>query len=71
VLARAGELSIPFLIIAGTGDRLIDSAGSEELHRTAAKRSDLRLLPGGYHEPFNDLGREQVFDLIEEWLKAN
>ena len=71
VLARAGEISIPFLILAGTGDRLIDSAGSEELHRTAPKQSELHLLPGGYHEPFNDLGREQVFDLIEEWLKAN
>jgi alpha-beta hydrolase superfamily lysophospholipase len=70
VLARAGEITIPFLILAGTSDNLIDPAGSEELHRVAAARSQLQLLPGGYHEPFNDADREQVFDLIARWLTA-
>ena len=68
VLQHAGEISIPFLIIAGTADNLIDSSGSEELHREAKDKSELHLMPGGYHEPFNDLDREQVFDLIAGWL---
>jgi alpha-beta hydrolase superfamily lysophospholipase len=68
VLARAGDIKIPFLILAGTDDQLIDPAGSEELHRRAPEMSELHLLPGRYHEPFNDLGRDEVFDIIDRWL---
>jgi alpha-beta hydrolase superfamily lysophospholipase len=68
VLNHSGQISIPFLIIAGTADNLIDSSGSEELHRVAKDRSELHLMPGGYHEPFNDADREDVFDLIAGWL---
>ncbi len=68
VLLQAGQISIPFLIIAGTADNLIDSSGSEELHRVAKDKSELHLMPGGYHEPFNDADRELVFDLIADWL---
>jgi len=67
-LDRAGEIRIPFLILAGTDDRLIDPAGSKELHRMAPATSQLRLLEDRYHEPFNDQGSEEVFALIAEWL---
>ncbi len=70
VLDHAGEIKLPFLILAGTADQLIDPAGSEELHRRSAAKSELHLLPGRYHEPFNDLGRDEVFDLIAAWLGA-
>ena len=70
ILARAREINIPFLIFAGSDDRLIDPAGSEELHRRAPKTSELHVLPGRYHEPFNDLGRDEVFDVIARWLGA-
>ncbi|HLZ94454.1 MAG TPA: lysophospholipase [Candidatus Dormibacteraeota bacterium] len=68
VLGRAGEIKVPFLILAGTDDQLIDPSGSEELHRRAAQTSELHLLQGRYHEPFNDLGRDEVFDIIDRWL---
>jgi alpha-beta hydrolase superfamily lysophospholipase len=68
-LERAGEIKIPFLILAGTADRLIDPAGSEELHRRAPARSELHLLEGRYHEPFNDRDSDEVFDLIAGWLR--
>ena len=67
-LEHAGEIKLPFLILAGTADRLIDPAGSEELHRRAPAMSTLRLLEGRYHEPFNDLGSDEVFATIAEWL---
>ena len=70
ILARAGEIKTPFLVIAGTDDRLIDPAGSEELHRRAPQTSELHVLPGRYHEPFNDAGRDEVFDIIARWLGA-
>ncbi len=68
-LEHAGDIKIPFLILAGTADRLIDFEGSKELHARAPKTSELQLLEGRYHEPFNDLGSEEVFALIAEWLK--
>jgi alpha-beta hydrolase superfamily lysophospholipase len=67
-IEHAQDIEIPFLVLAGTADPLIDPAGSEELHRHAAARSELRLLEGRYHEPFNDIGADEVFDLIAEWL---
>lgn len=66
---RAGDITIPFLILAGTADRLIDPAASRELHERAPQTSDLRMLEGRYHEPFNDLGSEEVFQLIAAWVQ--
>lgn len=68
ILARAGSIQLPFLITAGADDKLIDPQGAEELHRRAANRSELAVLAGRYHEPFNDLGSDEVFDLIAAWL---
>ena len=70
VLAHADQISIPFLILAGDADQLIDHAGSEQLHAKAPRMSTLHVLPGRYHEPFNDLGSEEVFDMIVNWVKS-
>jgi alpha-beta hydrolase superfamily lysophospholipase len=68
-LEHAAEIKIPFLIIAGAADRLIDPAGSERLHRHAPDKSELHMLDGRYHEPFNDLESDEVFDLIARWVR--
>ena len=68
ILDRAQEIKIPFLILAGTDDGLIDPEGSKELHRKTHSVSELRLLEGRYHEPFNDIGNEEVFAMISSWL---
>lgn len=69
ILSRAGQIKVPFLILAGTDDALIDPAGSRELHERAKSMSELRMLEGRFHEPFNDLGSDEVFQLIADWLK--
>jgi alpha-beta hydrolase superfamily lysophospholipase len=71
IFEHAGEISIPFLILAGSADRLIDPEGSKELHRLSASTSQLRMLEGRYHEPFNDLDNEEVFAMIAEWLSVS
>jgi alpha-beta hydrolase superfamily lysophospholipase len=68
ILDHAGEIKIPFLILAGTDDGLIDPEGSKKLHERAPSVSELRLLEGRYHEPFNDRDNEEVFTLISNWL---
>lgn len=67
-LDHAGDIRLPFLILAGTDDRLIDPESSRDLHRRAPA-SELRMLDGRYHEPFNDLGSDEVFELIADWLR--
>jgi len=69
VLDRAKAIKVPFLILAGTDDRLIDPAGSRELHQRAPVMSELRMLDGRYHEPFNDRGSDEVFTVIADWLR--
>lgn len=68
-LAHAGDIRMPFLILAGAADPLIDPASSRELHDRAPKTSELRMLEGRYHEPFNDLGSDEVFGLIADWIR--
>lgn len=68
VFERASEIKIPFLILAATDDRLVDPDSSKELHKLSASVSELRLLEGRYHEPFNDLENEEVFSVIAHWL---
>jgi len=68
VLARAGQIKIPFLIVAGSDDNLIDPAGSRELHAQAPSMSELHVFEGRLHEPFNDVGSEEVFQMIADWL---
>lgn len=68
ILARADQIKIPFLVLAGTDDKLVDPEGSRALHEKAPSMSELRMLEGRYHEPFNDLGNEEVFQLIADWL---
>jgi alpha-beta hydrolase superfamily lysophospholipase len=68
ILERAGQIKVPFLILAGTADTLVDPEGSRMLHEKARSMSTLHLLEGRYHEPFNDVGSEEVFQLIADWL---
>ena len=57
------------LILAGTADALVDPTGSRQLHEQSKSTSDLRMLEGRFHEPFNDIGSDEVFQLIADWLK--
>ncbi len=70
ILDGAGEIKVPFLIVAGTDDRLIDPGGSEDLHHRSESMSVLRVFEGRYHEPFNDVDSEEVFAVIADWLSA-
>jgi len=71
ILGRAGDIKVPFLSRAGTDDRLIDPEGSRQLHSKSASHSELHLLAGRYHEPFNDLGNDEVFALIAHWVSCS
>jgi alpha-beta hydrolase superfamily lysophospholipase len=67
--AHASELQLPLLVVHGASDRINSAAGARQVFE-AARSSDKRLVmvPGGHHEPHNDVGREQTFQALEEYL---
>ncbi len=67
-IRRAGEVTIPCLLVVSEDDRLIDRGGSLEFARRAGARAKVLSYPGRYHEPFNDLDAEEVFADLATWL---
>lgn len=67
-LGRVGDLKVPFLLIQGTGDRLVSPTVADEVDRRATVAHVVKRYPGAYHETFNDIDREQVFTDIDTWL---
>jgi alpha-beta hydrolase superfamily lysophospholipase len=69
ILANAGQIGIPFLAIHGECDPIIDPAATETLYERAVHPArQLHVYPERLHEPFNDLGREEVIADLARWL---
>lgn len=68
VLADAGRLVTPTLIVHGGADRLCSPLGSREL-RDGAGADDVTLIevPGGAHDLLHDVAAAQVLGTIVAW----
>lgn len=68
---RLPELRLPILVVHGTGDRLVDPAGSM-LVRDRAASEDCTLISydGLYHEVLNEPERERVLADVADWIEA-
>ncbi len=72
VAARAGEIRLPVLLILSGSDPIVDHRAALELFdRLASPDKTLQLDPEAVHEPFSDLGREQVLAGLADWLGAH
>jgi alpha-beta hydrolase superfamily lysophospholipase len=70
LLARAGELRTPTLMIVGGQDPVVDpTAAREFFDRLGSEDKTLLLYPKMLHEPLNELGREQVLDDLIRWIE--
>jgi alpha-beta hydrolase superfamily lysophospholipase len=70
VAREAGSIRLPVLMILGGSDPVIDSEASRRVFdRMGSPDKSLLLYPPMRHEPFNELGREQVFADVEAWLR--
>ncbi|MBX9768561.1 MAG: lysophospholipase [Bdellovibrionales bacterium] len=58
------------LIQHGTNDHIADPGASKAFFEKAeSKDKTLKLYDGAFHEAYNDLGREQVFQDFKTWLE--
>jgi alpha-beta hydrolase superfamily lysophospholipase len=71
VQEHAPQLKLPLLVLQGEADRLVmpqdtrrffDNAGSQD--------KTYHLVPGGFHEPHNDLDWRQTLEVVAGWLEA-
>ena len=68
-IARAGEIRVPFLLMQGRDDGIVDPIGSQRFFAGArAPERAFCVYPGMYHEIFNEVEREKVFQDVESWL---
>jgi acylglycerol lipase len=68
-ITRAPEVRVPFLLLHGRDDQIVDPVGSQRFfaRATAPDRASC-IYPGLYHEIFNELEHAKVFQDIESWL---
>jgi acylglycerol lipase len=68
----AARLSLPLLILHGTGDLATDHHGSQYLHAHAGSTDKtLHLYPGFYHEVFSEPERDRPLADLLTWLNAH
>ena len=65
------RITLPVLIMHGTEDKATVCHGSEFFHQTVGSRDKtLKLYEGHYHDLLNDIGKEQVFEDIRQWIEG-
>jgi alpha-beta hydrolase superfamily lysophospholipase len=65
------SLTLPLLVMVGTGDRLVAPAGSELVYETAPSADKtIERYDGLYHELVHEPEREQVLADLTGWLGA-
>ncbi|MCZ2111665.1 MAG: alpha/beta hydrolase [Dehalococcoidia bacterium] len=71
VQAEMERITVPLLIMHGTGDLLVPFHGSEILaQRASSNDKTLKLYPGLYHEILNEPERFEVLADVVAWLDA-
>ena len=70
LIDRAAEIRLPILSLIGGQDPVISPESNREFFdRLGSDDKTLLLYPRMLHEPFNELGRQQVFDDLARWLE--
>jgi acylglycerol lipase len=69
VTNEAGKITIPFIAVQGSSDKLVDPGGIKTLEEKSGSRDKtIKVYDGLYHEVFNEPERQVVFNDVEDWL---
>jgi acylglycerol lipase len=65
------RLTLPLLILHGTADRAAKASGSRRFYEMAGSSDKtLKLYEGVFHDPLNDLGKQDVISDLKRWIDA-
>ena len=71
VMDRAAEIRLPLLIMHGEADTMAAPAGSQQFAAAvSAEDLTLNLLPGLYHEIFNEPEGDDIVGAYAQWIEA-
>jgi alpha-beta hydrolase superfamily lysophospholipase len=71
VQAEAEKITLPFIVVQGSEDKLVDPSGAQMLYdRAGSKDKTLKVYKGLYHEIHNEPERSAMFKDVEAWLAA-
>ena len=72
VAAEVSTITLPFIVVQGSADRLVDPAGAQMLYDKAGSQDKtIKVYDGLYHEVFNEPERDQVLADVATWLAAH
>ena len=72
VAAEVGTITLPFIVVQGSADRLVDPAGAQMLYDKAGSQDKtIKIYEGLYHEVFNEPEHDQVLTDVAAWLDAH
>jgi len=69
--SRASEIKIPILVMQSGDDRLVDPEGAREFfEKVSSQDKTLKYWDGFYHEMFNEIEKDIVYQFLLEWLES-
>lgn len=72
VTAEVDKITLPFIVVQGGEDKLVDPAGAQMLYdKASSKDKTIKVYEGLYHEVFNEPERARVLKDVETWLAAH
>jgi len=70
IIADAAKITVPILVVHGTGDTITSLPATQQVFGLiSSPDKTLKLLEGWFHEPHNEINKEELFTLVVEWLK--
>ena len=71
VTAEAAKITLPFIVLQGSEDKLVDPGGAQMFYdKASSKDKTIKIYKGLYHEVFNEPERARVLKDVETWLAA-
>jgi alpha-beta hydrolase superfamily lysophospholipase len=72
VTKEADKITLPFIVVQGGADKIIDPGGAQMLYdKAGSKDKTLKVYQGFYHEVHNEPERATMFKDVENWLAAH
>ena len=68
VFARASECQTPTLLLCGAEDRIISVAAAQRWFEQLTCEKRMVMFPGCYHELHHEPVRQEVFQLVRDWV---
>ena len=66
----APHFKVPALLLHGEHDQIADIEGCKTLFEKMVGDKEFYIVPDGYHEVFNETGRDQITSKTIEWLNS-